>query len=50
MDAELFVKDLVSRARKAQKEFEKCNQAQVDEACRRIAKAIFDGLKEYFGG
>ena len=45
MDAELFVKDLVTRARAAQKEFEKCNQAQVDEACRRIAKAIFDNAE-----
>ena len=45
MDAELFVKDLVVRARAAPKEFEKCNQAQVDEACRRIARAIFDNAE-----
>ena len=45
MEAELFVKELVDRARVAQKEFEKCDQAQVDEACRRIAKAIFDNAE-----
>ena len=45
MDAELFVKDLVVRARAAQKEFEKCDQAQVDEACQRIAKAIYDNAE-----
>lgn len=42
MEAELQVKELVARARAAQKEFEKCNQEQVDEACRLIAKAVFD--------
>ena len=45
MDAELYVKELVDRARAAQKEFEKCDQAQVDEACRRIARAIFDNAE-----
>ena len=42
MDAELFVKDLVVRARAAQKVFENSSQEQVDAACRAIAKAIFD--------
>ncbi len=42
MEAELFVKEMLVRARAAQKEFEKCNQQQVDAACRAIAKAIFD--------
>ena len=45
MDAELFVKELVSRARAAQQEFEKCTQEQVDEACRAIAKAICDNAE-----
>lgn len=45
MDAELFVKDMVARARVAQKEFEKCNQEQVDAACRAIAKAIYDNAE-----
>ncbi len=45
MDAELFVKDLVARARIAQREFEKSNQEQVDRACRAIAKAIFDNAE-----
>ena len=45
MDAELFVKDLVTRARAAQQAFEACSQQQVDEACRAIAKAIFDNAE-----
>ena len=45
MDAELFVKELISRARAAQQEFEKCTQEQVDEACRAIAKAICDNAE-----
>lgn len=45
MDAELHVKELVARARAAQKEFEKCNQEQVDAACRALAKAIFDNAE-----
>lgn len=45
MDAELFVKDLVARARAAQKLFEKSDQAQVDAACRAMAKAIFDNAE-----
>ena len=45
MDAELFVKDLVVRARAAQKLFENSNQEQVDAACRAIAKAIFDNAE-----
>ena len=45
MDAELCVKDLVVRARAAQKEFEKSTQEQVDAACRAIAKAIFDNAE-----
>ena len=45
MDAELFVKELVSRARAAQQKFEKCTQEQVDEACRAIAKAICDNAE-----
>ena len=45
MDAELQVKALVERARAAQKEFEKCNQEQVDAAVRAIAKAIFDNAE-----
>ena len=45
MDAELQVKELVARARVAQKEFEKYNQEQVDAACRAIAKAIFDNAE-----
>lgn len=45
MEAEMQVKELVARARAAQKEFEKCNQEQVDEACRLIAKAVFDNAE-----
>ena len=45
MEAELFVKEMLERARIAQAEFEKCNQEQVDEACRVIAKAIFDNAE-----
>ena len=45
MDAELFVKELVSRARAAQQKFEKCTQEQVDEACRALAKAICDNAE-----
>ena len=45
MDAELVVKDLVARARVAQVEFEKCSQEQVDEACRVIAKTIYDNAE-----
>lgn len=45
MDAELFVKNLVVRARAAQKEFENSTQEQVDAACRAIAKAIFDNAE-----
>ena len=45
MEADLFVKELVEKARAAQAEFEKCNQEQVDEACRLIAKAIFDNAE-----
>ena len=45
MDAELFVKDLVVRARAAQKVFENSTQEQVDAACRAIAKAIFDNAE-----
>ena len=42
MDAIEQVQALVAKARAAQQKFEQCNQAQVDEACRLIAKAIFD--------
>lgn len=45
MDAELHVKELVARARVAQKEFEKYTQEQVDAACRAMAKAIFDNAE-----
>lgn len=45
MDAELHVKELVARARVAQKEFENYTQEQVDAACRVIAKAIFDNAE-----
>ncbi|MBE5774854.1 MAG: aldehyde dehydrogenase family protein, partial [Clostridiales bacterium] len=45
MDAELFVKDLVARARAAQQVFENSTQEQVDEAVRVIAKAIFDNAE-----
>ena len=45
MEAELQVKDLVARARAAQKVFENSTQEQVDAACRAIAKAIFDNAE-----
>jgi len=45
MDAELMVKDLVARARAAQKVFENSTQEQVDAACRAMAKAIFDNAE-----
>ena len=45
MEADLFVKELVEKARAAQAEFERCSQEQVDEACRLIAKAVFDNAE-----
>ena len=45
MEAELQVKELVARARAAQKVFENSTQEQVDAACRAMAKAIFDNAE-----
>ena len=45
MEADLQVKELVARARAAQKVFENCTQEQVDAACRVMAKAIFDNAE-----
>ena len=45
MDADLFVKEMVDRARAAQEEFENCNQEQVDAVCRAIAMAIYDNAE-----
>lgn len=45
MDAEGFVRELVQRARRAQKIFENSNQEEVDLAVRAIAKAIFDNAE-----
>ena len=43
--SELFVKEMVSRARAAQQVFEGYNQQQVDAVVRAIAKAIFDNAE-----
>lgn len=45
MDADLFVKEMVERARVAQEEFENCNQEQVDAVCKAIAMAIYDNAE-----
>lgn len=42
MEAELFVKELITKARGAQRQIEEYNQQQVDRLCKAMAKAIFD--------
>jgi len=41
-----FVSDLIEKARKAQKEFEKYNQAQVDQVVKAAGKAVYDNGEE----
>lgn len=46
MDVEKFVSEYIERGRKAQQEFEKMTQEQVDEACRLVGKAVYDHSEE----
>ena len=46
MDAQAYLNDLITAARKAQKEFALYPQEKVDEAVRAIGKAVYDHAEE----
>lgn len=45
MEAEMIIKEMLEKARTAQKELESYTQEQVDELCKNMAKAIFDNAE-----
>jgi len=45
MDSKAYINEYIERARKAQREFEKFSQEQIDEAVMTIAKVVYDNAE-----